>query len=69
VSLHGTPGGARASDIQGDVLLDGKPQANWGLHLVDANLTIGNLSDLVGEQTQAYLARGGGQSPDRAEPR
>jgi hypothetical protein len=69
VSLHATPGGARASDIQGDVLLDGKPQANWGLHLVDANLTIGNLSDLVGEQTQAYLARGGGQSPDRAEPR
>jgi hypothetical protein len=59
VSMHGTSGGPRVGDIQGDVLLDGKPQANWGLHLVDANLTIGNLADLVGEEGRAYLAGAG----------
>jgi Protein of unknown function (DUF3089) len=58
VSLHGTPADRRVGDIQGDVLLDGKPQANWGLHLVDANLTIGNLADVVGEEGRAYLAQG-----------
>lgn len=56
VTLHPTPDGRRANDIQGDVLLKGKPQANWGLHLVDANLTIGNLADIVGKQSRAYLA-------------
>jgi Protein of unknown function (DUF3089) len=55
VSLHATPADRRVGDIQGDALLDGKPQANWGLHLVDANLTIGNLADVVGEEGRAYL--------------
>jgi hypothetical protein len=57
VSMHPEPGGARTGDIQGDVLIGGKPQANWGLHLVDANLTIGNLVDVVGEESRAYLAK------------
>jgi Protein of unknown function (DUF3089) len=55
VSMHATPGGARTIDIQGDVLIGGKPQANWGLHLVDANLTIGNLAEVVGAESRAYL--------------
>jgi hypothetical protein len=56
VSLHGSPADRRVGDIHGDVLLEGKAQANWGLHLVDANLTIGNLADVVGEEGRAYLA-------------
>ena len=36
-----------------------RPQANWGLHLVDVNLTMGNLIDIVGKQSKAYLARRG----------
>ena len=57
VSTHPTPTGRRVDDIQGDVLLNGKAQANWGLHLVDANLTIGNLVDVVGEESRAFVER------------
>jgi hypothetical protein len=59
VSTHPTPAGRRTNDFQGDVLLNGKPQANWGLHLVDANLTIGNLADIVGAESRAYVAKAG----------
>jgi hypothetical protein len=31
--------------------------ANWGLHLVDVNLALGNLVDLVGTQAKAYAAK------------
>lgn len=59
VSVHPSPSGHRTNDFQGDVLIGGKPQANWGLHLVDANLTIGNLVDDVKAESHAYLARSG----------
>jgi hypothetical protein len=59
VSLHPTPGGARVNDISGDVILRGKAAPEWGLHLIDANLAMGNLIAIVGEETKAYLARAG----------
>ncbi len=36
------------------------PDATWGLHLVDANIALGNLVGLVREQARAYL-RGAGR--------
>jgi pimeloyl-ACP methyl ester carboxylesterase len=33
------------------------PDPTWGLHLLDANIALGNLTALVGAQTRAYLAR------------
>ena len=30
------------------------PDATWGLHLVDANIALGNLTDLVAKQIKAY---------------
>jgi hypothetical protein len=59
VTVHPTPGGARINDIGGDVIVGGKVQENWGLHLIDANLTMGNLVALVGDQAKAYLAKAG----------
>ena len=56
ITVHGDPNGPRASDIGGDVLAAGKVQADWGLHLVDANLAMGNLIDAVRAQTKSYLA-------------
>jgi hypothetical protein len=56
VTLHPTPGGARTNQITGDVVIGGKVQANWGLHLIDANLNMGNLVDIVGAESKAYLA-------------
>jgi hypothetical protein len=55
ITIHPTPGGARTNQISGDVVILGKIQKDWGLHLIDAHLTIGNLLDIVGAETTAYL--------------
>jgi hypothetical protein len=56
VTVHPTPGGARTNDISGDVVVNGQVLEDWGLHLIDANLTMGNLVAIVGDETKAYLA-------------
>ncbi|MDP9089674.1 MAG: DUF3089 domain-containing protein [Pseudomonadota bacterium] len=56
VTLHPTPGGARTNDISGDVMVNGQVYEDWGLHLIDANLTMGNLIAIVGDETKTYLA-------------
>ena len=43
----------RADDIPGDVMAGGKPNASWGLHLVDVHIAIGNLVDIVGKQARS----------------
>jgi hypothetical protein len=57
VTLHPTPGGQRVNDISGDVMVNGQVLQDWGLHLIDANLTMGNLIAIVGDETKAYLAK------------
>ena len=57
VTVHGDPADPRVDDIVGDLGMRAKPLADWGLHLVDVNIAMGNLLDLVGQQTKAYLAR------------
>ncbi len=56
ISVHADPNGPRASDISGDVVLGGQVQPQWGLHLIDANLAMGNLIDIVGAESKAYLS-------------
>ncbi|HYV07670.1 MAG TPA: DUF3089 domain-containing protein [Blastocatellia bacterium] len=58
VTVHGDPADPRADDIVGDVLVNGQVQADWGLHLIDVNLAIGNLIEIVGQQSKAYLTAG-----------
>jgi len=57
ITVNGNPADPRVDDISGDLGAAGKPLANWGLHLVDVNLAMGNLLDLVTQQSKAYLAR------------
>jgi len=57
VTVHGDPADPRIDDIVGDLGMRAKPLADWGLHLVDVNLAMGNLLDLVGQQAKTYLAR------------
>ena len=57
VTVHPTPGGARTNDISGDVVVNGQVLTDWGLHLIDANLTMGNLVAIVGDESKTYLAR------------
>jgi hypothetical protein len=33
------------------------PDATWGLHLVDANIALGNLTRIVASETRAYRHR------------
>jgi Protein of unknown function (DUF3089) len=57
VTLHPTADGGRTNDISGDVVVNGQVLEDWGLHLIDANLTMGNLVAIVGDETKAYLAK------------
>jgi hypothetical protein len=54
ITVNADPNDPRADDIPGDLGILGKPQANWGLHLIDVNLAIGNLVDIVGKQARAF---------------
>ena len=56
VTVHGNPEDPRTDDIVGDVVANGQVQADWGLHLIDANIAMGNLVDLVRQQARAYMA-------------
>lgn len=56
VTVHGNPADARTDDITGDVVREGRVLPEWGLHLIDVNLGIGNLIDVVRDQSKAYRA-------------
>lgn len=57
ITVNGNPADPRVDDIRGDLGAVGKPLANWGLHLIDVNLVMGNLLDLVEQQRKAYRPR------------
>jgi hypothetical protein len=59
VTVHGDAAGPRTDAIGGDVGGNANPQADWGLHLVDVNLAMGNLVDIVGEQAKTWLGQHG----------
>jgi len=55
--VHADPAGGRTDDIIGDLRGAAGVQANWGLHLVDVNLAMGNLLDVVDQQSKTWLAK------------
>lgn len=59
ITVNGNPADPRVDDITGDLGMAGKPLPQWGLHLIDVNLAMGNLLDIVGQQTKAYVAKKG----------
>jgi DUF3089 family protein len=56
ITVHGDPKGPRVDTIVGDVVVNGQILHDWGLHLIDANLAMGNLVDIVRQESKAYLA-------------
>jgi hypothetical protein len=56
ITVKGNPADPRTDDIVGDVVVNGNVQADWGFHLIDVHLAIGNLIDIVRQQSKAYLA-------------
>jgi hypothetical protein len=55
VTVHGDPGGPRTTEIVGDLVVGGTVLNEWGLHLIDVQLAMGNLVDIVRQQSHAYL--------------
>jgi hypothetical protein len=58
VTVNGNPSDPRTDDITGDIGAGGNVAANWGLHLIDVNLVMGDLLDIVGQQAKAYTSKG-----------
>jgi hypothetical protein len=57
ITVHGNPADARTDDIVGDLAGGQQVLSNWGLHLVDVNLAMGNLLDIVAQQEKAFAAK------------
>ena len=55
ITVHGDPKDPRADDIRGDVILGGNVIPQWGLHLIDMGLFMGNFQDIVRSETRAYF--------------
>ncbi len=58
ISLNGNPADRRIDRIFGDVVVFGRVQPQWGLHVIDMDLVQGDLVNLVRTQAAAYLAKG-----------
>jgi hypothetical protein len=55
IKVHADPADPRTDEIVGDVVANGAVMKDWGLHLIDANVAMGNLVEIVGRQSKAYL--------------
>jgi pimeloyl-ACP methyl ester carboxylesterase len=57
VHTNAIPSDPRTDTIAGDVVVSGQVLADWGLHLIDVNLAMGDLVAVVKRQGEAYRAR------------
>jgi hypothetical protein len=57
LTVKGDPADPRVDDIVGDVVTNGMVQPDWGLHLIDVHLGMGNLLDLVDAKAKAFQKR------------
>jgi hypothetical protein len=57
-SSAGDADALQIAPVNGAPQLHAIPDATWGLHLADANIALGNLVRLVGEQIQTFTKRG-----------
>jgi hypothetical protein len=57
ITVHGNPADPRTDDITGDLGTGARLQPSWGLHLIDVNLTMGNLLDVVSQQARAFASK------------
>ncbi|MBI1405736.1 MAG: DUF3089 domain-containing protein [Caulobacter sp.] len=54
VKTNADPSDPRTDEIIGDVMIMGKPDPNWGLHLIDMNHSMGDLVAVVKAQGEAW---------------
>jgi len=54
ITVNADPADPRTDTIPGDVVVDGVVRPEWGLHLVDMHLAMGNLVDIVARQSAEW---------------
>ena len=57
ITVHGDPADPRTDNIRGDLAVGNQILTDWGLHLIDVNLGMGNLVDIVKQQSRAWTSR------------
>lgn len=57
ITVHGNRADPRTDDIRGDLGVGDQILTDWGLHLIDMHLAMGNLVDLVKQQSRAWSSR------------
>lgn len=57
LKVNANPEDPRTDEIGGDVITNGQVQTNWGLHLIDVQVAMGNLVSIAEQQGKAYLAK------------
>jgi len=58
VTTNADPSDPRTDEIVGDVMIMGKADPNWGLHLIDMNHSMGDLVAVVKAQGEAWSHKG-----------
>lgn len=56
VKVNADPADPRTDEITGDVVVGGQVLKDWGLHLIDVNVQMGDLNALVARQARTYAA-------------
>jgi hypothetical protein len=56
IEVNGDPGDPRTDDIAGDLVFAGLVLPDWGLHLVDMNVAMGDLLSIVEAQGDSWAA-------------
>jgi hypothetical protein len=64
VTVNAKPTDKRTQTIVGDVVVGGRTLKDWGLHLIDMPVAMGNLVELSDAQARAWAAR---QAPSPAQ--
>jgi hypothetical protein len=57
VAVNGNASDPRTDNIYGDLGVGTQILTDWGLHLIDVNLGMGNLVEIVREQSRAWTSR------------
>jgi hypothetical protein len=57
ITVNGNPADPRTDDIVGDLVTNGQVLKDWGLHLIDVNLAMGDLVEVVGKQAKAWRSK------------
>ena len=56
ITVNADPADPRTDTINGDIVVDNAVRSEWGLHLFDMHLAMGNLQQIVSSQSAAWLA-------------